>query len=341
MTAQVALRPAHADDLPALVEAQRAIAAVPGRFRSAPDEVSGNAMRTALAAAQAGNGCFLVAQAAGELVGHGWLVPGDVAAQRHAVRLQLAAHEGHQGRGLGRALLTALLDWARARPELRKVQLTVRAANTRAVRLYVALGFEVEGCLRESLRLADGATFDDLLMALWLPGQVSAAASRTPLAAISVRPARSADFAAIARLGDAVNALHHDRFPFIFTPAGDLAAHEAFWRARWREGAAEQFFVAEHGGAVVGFASAQVVDETPNALVQAHRFVRVGSVCVDAPLRGRGIGTALMQAIHALAAQEGAREVRLNVWDFNRGAIALYERLGYELRSRCMARPIG
>jgi GNAT superfamily N-acetyltransferase len=150
-----------------------------------------------------------------------------------------------------------------------------------------------------------------------------------------VRQADASDFGAIARLGDAVNALHHERHPAVFSAPGDLAAHEALWSSRAAAG--EQFWVASNEEDIIGFASATLVDEKPNALLMPMRFVRFGSIAVAAARRGRGIGTALMQAVAAWGTAAGAVELRLNVFEFNAGAVRLYERLGYQTRSRNMA----
>jgi GNAT superfamily N-acetyltransferase len=93
----------------------------------------------------------------------------------------------------------------------------------------------------------------------------------------------------------------------------------------------------ERRGDIIGFASATLVDEKPNALLMPMRFVRFGSIAVEAARRGRGIGTALMQAVAAWGTAAGAVELRLNVFEFNAGAVRLYERLGYQTRSRNMA----
>lgn len=65
-----------------------------------------------------------------------------------------------------------------------------------------------------------------------------------------------------------------------------------------------------------------------------HRRPRPGEllldgVCVDASVRGLGIGSALLDAATDLAREVGATSVRLSVVDTNPRARALYERLGF------------
>ena len=71
------------------------------------------------------------------------------------------------GRGTGTELLRQARAWAAARG-LHRLELTVMAHNTRAIRLYERTGFTVEGRRSECL-LVDGQFIDELTMALLLP----------------------------------------------------------------------------------------------------------------------------------------------------------------------------
>jgi RimJ/RimL family protein N-acetyltransferase len=65
-------------------------------------------------------------------------------------------------RGVGRALLSALLAWAKGVDGLRRLSLEVFATNAPAVRLYESLGFAVDGRKREGVRV--GGEYVDLLL---------------------------------------------------------------------------------------------------------------------------------------------------------------------------------
>ncbi|MDX3533131.1 GNAT family N-acetyltransferase [Streptomyces sp. MB09-01] len=49
----------------------------------------------------------------------------------------------------------------------------------------------------------------------------------------------------------------------------------------------------------------------------------------DPSFRGRGVASALVGAALAHAAESGVHTVRLSVWKWRTGAVALYERLGF------------
>jgi RimJ/RimL family protein N-acetyltransferase len=65
--------------------------------------------------------------------------------------LVLAVGPPHQGQGAGRAALSRAIRLAFAELNLRRLQLTVFADNTRAVHLYEQAGFRREGVFREFL----------------------------------------------------------------------------------------------------------------------------------------------------------------------------------------------
>ncbi len=82
--------------------------------------------------------------------------------QRHVGSLGIMVHDEFQGRGVGRALMRALLDLADTYLGLVRVELDVVVRNAGAVALYESLGFEREGVKRRAFR-ADGR-LEDLLM---------------------------------------------------------------------------------------------------------------------------------------------------------------------------------
>ncbi|RNL85060.1 GNAT family N-acetyltransferase [Halostreptopolyspora alba] len=77
-------------------------------------------------------------------------------------RIALSAIE-FTGQGLGREATRLVLDYAFGQLGLHRVWLHVYAFNMRAIAVYRACGFSVEGRMRESL-LWDGRRHDSLLM---------------------------------------------------------------------------------------------------------------------------------------------------------------------------------
>ena len=151
-----------------------------------------------------------------------------------------------------------------------------------------------------------------------------------------IREATEADLASICALGEEVNAIHHHAFPNVFSGSGSAERDRAHWgNSIGKPDSA--CFVAVESAAVVGFVTVSVITES-HSLLQPGRFGRIGSVGVTARLRGQGIGAALMGQAERWAAEQGAAELRLNVWAFNKPALSMYHELGYELRSHQFAK---
>ena len=107
---------------------------------------------------------LLAAEVEGHVVGLAGLEVSKPARQRHVGTLGIMVHRDYQGRGIGRSLLSALLDIADRWLMLKRVQLNVFTDNQRAIGLYRSLGFVVEGTERFAA-IRDGRYADEYLMA--------------------------------------------------------------------------------------------------------------------------------------------------------------------------------
>jgi RimJ/RimL family protein N-acetyltransferase len=108
-----------------------------------------------------------VAEQDGAIVGWCDAIPGDPAAgTAHVGRLGMGLVREFRGQGIGRRLLDATINQARA-IGLEKIELSVYASNTPAIALYRKCGFSEEGRKKRG-RLMDGAYDDVLLFALML-----------------------------------------------------------------------------------------------------------------------------------------------------------------------------
>lgn len=104
----------------------------------------------------------IMAEVAGEVVGQG-VLHRHVGRRAHVGSPALAVHDEWSGRGVGTALMAAIVDLADNWLGLRRLSLEVYVDNAPAIRLYERFGFEREGVLRgESLR--EGVLVDSLVM---------------------------------------------------------------------------------------------------------------------------------------------------------------------------------
>lgn len=105
----------------------------------------------------------LVAEVDGTIVGQAGLYR-LTGRQAHAGGLGMGVHDAWIGRGIGAALLAALLDAADNWLGIRRLQLTVYVDNAPAIHLYERSGFVVEGT-HKAYALRDGRYVDAHTMA--------------------------------------------------------------------------------------------------------------------------------------------------------------------------------
>lgn len=121
-------------------------------------------------------GIFLVVESDGRIAGEAGARRHRMRRLHHTARFGLAVHTDFQGRGVGRALVRGIIDWAGATrraatprdPGVLRLELSVLGDNERAIGLYTSLGFRIEGRCPGKVRESDGALRTDLDMALWV-----------------------------------------------------------------------------------------------------------------------------------------------------------------------------
>lgn len=111
------------------------------------------------------NSLFLVAEAAGQIIGVLTLRGGARRALRHVSVLGITVAHEWRGRGVGDGLMAYAVDWARRSGVIRRIELQVFVRNTAAVKLYIKHGFEIEGRRRKAV-FREGKFQDDYVMAL-------------------------------------------------------------------------------------------------------------------------------------------------------------------------------
>ena len=84
--------------------------------------------------------------------------------RKHAAAIGICVHEEWQGKGVGAALMHAILDLADNWLNLTRIELEVFSDNEAAIHLYERFGFEVEGTLRQHA-FRDGRFVDSTMMA--------------------------------------------------------------------------------------------------------------------------------------------------------------------------------
>jgi putative acetyltransferase len=105
----------------------------------------------------------------GEVAGHAGIHPvGRSPRRAHARMLGMAVQQRFHGKGVGTALMQALVDLADKWLPVTRIELTVFTDNGRAIDLYKRFGFEIEGT-HKAYALRDGKYVDTYAMARTRP----------------------------------------------------------------------------------------------------------------------------------------------------------------------------
>lgn len=106
----------------------------------------------------------LVACVDNKVVGQVALYLNERPRRRHTAVLAIMVHDDWQGKGIGKAMMEAILDLADNWLQLSRVELQVYSENALAIALYQKYGFELEGRHRNHIFHA-GQYVDVLTMA--------------------------------------------------------------------------------------------------------------------------------------------------------------------------------
>lgn len=111
-----------------------------------------------------GLGLRIVVERGDQLSGVLTIVPGNTRVLSRTGNLQLVVDEQLRGKGIGAELMRHALAWADG-GALDRIEIFVRATNTRAISLYKRFGFVQEGVLRRRIRRNGGVRIDDVVLA--------------------------------------------------------------------------------------------------------------------------------------------------------------------------------
>ena len=152
---------AHVDRLAEEIDTDIPLA--PGEFNLTADEE-----REILAGyAASDNSLFLVAEAESRIVGVLTCKGFTRQATRHTVTLGVSIRKEWRGRGIGTALMSRAIEWAKSTGVVTRIELKVLERNMIATHLYEKFGFRIEGQRQRAIH-HKGEYVNDLIMTLLL-----------------------------------------------------------------------------------------------------------------------------------------------------------------------------
>ncbi|MGC9467116.1 MAG: GNAT family N-acetyltransferase [Anaerolineae bacterium] len=152
-----------------------------------------------------------------------------------------------------------------------------------------------------------------------------------------IRRAMLADFRALSQLFEEVDRLHREALPDLFQQARGAPREMAYIRSLI-VGRDSDIIVAVNDGQIVGCVVLMIRDAPKIPILVPLQYVMIDTLVVVPDARGGGLGRQLMASAEQWAHERGIDRVELNVFEFNEGARAFYEKLGYETLSRRMVK---
>ena len=151
---------------------------------------------------------------------------------------------------------------------------------------------------------------------------------------MNVRFAKETDLTRVNELRKQVNDLHVKGKPEIFKPGFPKELSDHVYTIFHDPD--QRIAVAEQDGAILGFAVLNHIVRPETPFMKVRDFLAIDEFCVDEAHRRQGVGTALIAFVRAYAKEQGYDRVELNMWEFNAGALAFYESVGFTTYRRYM-----
>ena len=239
------------------------------------------------------------------------------------------------GRGIMPEALRAVMDYLFDTVGLNRIAACHDVNNPKSGRVMAKAGMKREGVLRGAGRNNQGICDE-----VW---HAALRRDRTPAACktareVTVRFAREEDLDRVNELRRQVNDLHVAGKPEVFKP-GFPEALRGYIHVIW-EDAQKEIVVAETEGTVCGFAVLSHIVRPENPYMFARDYLDIDEFCVDEPFRRRGAASAMIRFIRDFAREKGFGRIELNMWEFNRDALAFYETSGFTTYRRYMEMPL-
>ena len=149
-----------------------------------------------------------------------------------------------------------------------------------------------------------------------------------------IRFAAESDLEQVNRLRRQVNDLHVAGKPEVFKPGFPPELRD-FIHAVFAD-PDQWILVAEEDGEILGFAVLHHIVRPETPFMYVRDFLDIDEFCVDEGHRRQGVASAMIAFIRDWAREQGFTRVELNMWEFNREALAFYEAAGFTTYRRYM-----
>ncbi|KFJ06515.1 GNAT family N-acetyltransferase [Bifidobacterium tsurumiense] len=154
----------------------------------------------------------------------------------------------------------------------------------------------------------------------------------------SIRTAGVEDIDELLRLLKQVAQVHHVGRPDLFKDGGSKYDHDSLKELLGQKDVTVYVAQLPNEQRLAGYAFTMEQHHESHGAFQPISTLYVDDLCVDETVRGRAIGSRLMEHVFDVARQQGFYNVTLNVWACNPEALAFYKRCGMEVYTYGMER---
>lgn len=155
---------------------------------------------------------------------------------------------------------------------------------------------------------------------------------------VHIRQATLQDYSSIAPIAQESQEIHAQGQPTIFR--SDTPGFSEEYLRHLIEDEPSDAYVAEENGHIVGYVFLHVHPLSFLDFFQKQTVALISDIAVTASVRRKGIGQLLFEASLQWARNRNADRMELTVWEFNKNAIAFYERNGMQTLNRTMSLPL-
>lgn len=151
---------------------------------------------------------------------------------------------------------------------------------------------------------------------------------------IVIRSAKREELDAVNKIRKQVNDIHVNGRSDIFREDG-WQFIEPFIYSRFDEENSD-VIVAAIEDEIVGFAVVQYITRSESPFGKARKYFHIEEFGVDEEFRRKGIATSIIDFAKIEAKKNGFVRIELDMWEFNDGALAFYESVGFKTFRRYM-----
>ncbi|MCJ8351294.1 GNAT family N-acetyltransferase [Moritella sp.] len=154
---------------------------------------------------------------------------------------------------------------------------------------------------------------------------------------MNIRKATIDDLDGLVDLNKQIGEFHFENAPSVFCKPSEEEIQFLLQALNDQE---RLFLVSTIDKKVTGFLTATISQNEVIPFLSKEPICRVGTIVIDQYHRDSGLGKSLMLECKKWALSSGAKEIRLEVMEFNDKAQGFYKNLGFHTQSKIMSQSI-